>query len=100
VRVVTPEQAVEEIIGLLDQAIAGATSSGSRTSLEKARKALAGSNDDSANGALAKIRAGNTPAALAFLRQALSWLERAQAEGGDVAMLVALLQQVVLALSA
>lgn len=100
VRVVTPEQAVGEIVGLIDQAIAGATSADVRKSLEKARKALAGSNDNSQNGALPMIEAGNTAAALAFLRQAISWLERARADGADTAILIALLQQVVLALSA
>ena len=99
VRVVTPEQAVGEVVGLLDQAIAGASSADVRKSLEKARKALAGSNEHSQNGALQKIGDGNTQAALAFLAQAISWLERAQADGADVAVPIALLQQVVLALS-
>ena len=99
VRVVTPEQAVEEVIGLLDQAIAGAPSAGVRESLEKAHQALAGSNEHSQNGALQKIRDGNTQAAIAFLAQAISWVERAQLDGADVALPIALLQQVVLALS-
>lgn len=99
VRVVTPEQAVGEVVGLLDQAIAGASSADVRKSLEKARKALAGSNEHSQSGALQKIGAGNTQAALAFLAPAISWLERAQLDGADVALPIALLQQVVLALS-
>jgi hypothetical protein len=100
VRVLTPEQAVAEIIGLIDQAIASATSAAVRKSLEHARKAVAGSNDHSQNGALAKIRAGNRPAARAFLGQAITWIERAQSDGGNVAVLLALLEQVVLALAA
>ena len=99
VRVVTPEQAVEEIIGLLDGVIAGTTNGDILMFLTHARRALAGSNDQSNNGALDKIRAGDDAAALAFLRQAISWLERAQADGADVATLVALLNQVATALS-
>jgi hypothetical protein len=102
VRVVAPRQAVEEIIRLLDSAIARATSASVRKDLENARKALFG-NTGGNNGALEKIRDGNDPAAIAFLRQAISWLQRAQADGADgadVATLTALLEQVVESLSA
>ena len=100
VRVVTPEQAVEEIIRMLDDVIASATNDGVRQDLEQARKALAGSNDDSNNGALEKIRDGNEQAAMTFLRQAIDRLRRAEAGGADVATHIALLEQVVAALSA
>jgi len=100
VRVVTPEQAVNAIIGLIDVAMIAATDHDIRKSLEKARKALAGSNSHSNNGALQKIRAGQQAAAMAFLQQAVSWLARAQADGADAAMMIALLQQVIAALSA
>lgn len=99
VRVVTPEQAVVEIIGLLDAAIASTTDNNIRTDLEKARRALAG-NPNGNDGALNMIRAGNNHAAIAFLRQAIDWLRRAQAGGADVARQIALLEQVVAALSA
>ena len=100
VRVVTPEQAVEEIIGLLDDLIASTTDNGVREDLEKARQALAGSNDQSNNGALNMIRAGNDEAAIAFLQQAITWLQRTQAGAVDVATQIALLEQVIAALSA
>ena len=51
VRVLTPEQAVVEIIAILDNLIASTTDSGIRKDLEKARKALAG-NPNGSNGAL------------------------------------------------
>jgi hypothetical protein len=98
VRVLTPEEAVEELIDMLDDLIASTTDNGIRKDLEKARKALAG-NPNGSNGALEKIRNGNDQAAIAFLRQAIKWLERAQEEGANVATLIALLQQVVAALS-
>lgn len=99
VRVVTPQQAVEEIIGLLDGLIAGTTDGDIRRDLEKVRKALFGSPNGK-NGALEKIRDGNNQAAIAFLHQAISWLQRAKEDGGDVAALIALLEQVVASLSA
>jgi hypothetical protein len=105
VRVVTPQQAVQEILVLLDNAIAGTTDGNVLKDLEKARKALFG-NPNGKNGALEKIRAGNNPAAIAFLQQALSWLQKAQADGADaagvagIATLTALLEQVVESLSA
>ena len=68
--------------------------------MEKARKALAGSNARSNNGALNKIESGNTQAALAFLRQAIDALQKAQASGANVALQVALMRQVAASLSA
>lgn len=99
VRVVTPEQAVAEIIGLLDGVIASTTNSRILKDLQKARKALAG-NANGNNGALNKIRNGNDQAAIAFLRQAIDALRQAQAGGANVSMLISLLEQVVAALSA
>lgn len=102
VRVVTPQQAVEEIITLLDGAIAATTDGEILNDLRKARKALFG-NPNGKNGALDKIKTGNNPAAIAFLQQAITWLHRAQADGatgGDIATLIALLEQVVASLSA
>ncbi len=99
VRVVTPETAVLTIIDLIDGAIAGTTNANVRKDLEKARKALFG-NPNGSNGALEKIRTGNTQAAIAFLNQAISWLRRAQTGGADVATLIGLLEQVAASLSA
>ena len=100
VRVLTPEQAVQELVGLLDSAIASTTDNTVRGYLEKARKALAGSNGVSNDGALNKIKTGNKQAAITFLRQAIDWLRKAQAGGANVATLIALLEQVMAALSA
>lgn len=99
VRVVTPEQAVVELIGLLDGVIASTTDNGVREDLEKARRALAG-NPNGNDGALDKIRAGNNQAAVAHLQQAITWLQQAQAGGADVVTHIALLEQVIAALSA
>lgn len=101
-RVVTPLQATEEILGLLDNVIAGTTNAAVLKDLDKARKALAG-NPNGNNGALQKIRDGNNQAAIAFLQQALSSLRQAQADGANgtnIATLIALLEQVVASLSA
>jgi hypothetical protein len=101
-RVVTPLQAVQEILGLLDGAIAGATNPAVLKDLEKARKALAG-NPDGSNGGLREIREGRKAAAIAFLQQAVSWLRQAQtdgAQGGDLTTLITLLELVAQSLSA
>jgi hypothetical protein len=99
VRVLTPEQAVEEILDLLDDVIAGTTDARVLKDLEKARRALAG-NPNGNNGALDKIRDGNTQAAIAHLRQAIDRLRQAEAQGADVGALIALLEQVIAALPA
>jgi len=101
VRVLTPEQAVEEILDLLDGEIAGASNNIVRRILQKARRALAGSLVGiSKDGALAMIKAGNELSAIAFLEEALFWLRAAQAGSADVDTLIALLEQVIAALSA
>jgi hypothetical protein len=102
VRALTPEEALEEILDALDGIIAGTTDASVLKELLKARKALAGSlQGESANGALPMIRAGNDDASIAFmLQQAILRLRLAQAEGADVATLIALLEQVSAALAA
>lgn len=99
VRVLTPEQAVLEILARLDVVIAGTTDREILKDLEKARRALAG-NHSGNMGALEAIRDGNDQAAVAFLEQAVFWLREAQADGADVALLISLLEQVVASLSA
>ena len=100
VRVLTPEQAVEEIIGLLDNLIAATTQSSVRENLNAARRSLAGNPPNGTNGALEKIRNGNTQAAIAHINQAIRRLEQAQQGGASAAALIALLEQVKAALSA
>ena len=99
VQVLTPEQAVEQIVAMLDALIATTADNRIRKDLEKARKALAG-NPGANNGALRKIREGQDAAAIAFLNQAADRLRAAGADGANTATLVALVEQVVAALSA
>jgi hypothetical protein len=96
VRVLSPVQAVGEIIGLIDRKLAAGTTSAQRTALLNARKALAGSVEGLAsNGALDKLEDDLISAALTKLRQAIGSLQEAQAAGCDVGGLVALLRQIV-----
>ncbi len=97
VDVLTPSQAVSQVIDMLEDVIAGTTNTKVRKNLEKAHKALAG-NANGNNGALNKIQNGNVNAAIAFLKQAIGALEAAQAGGADVGVLIALLEQVANAL--
>lgn len=99
VRVLTPEQAILEVIGMIDTAIAGAADADVRASLRHARQALAGTNDHSNNGALQQLRSGNRIAAAAFTQTGATWLEKAGEEGADVAVPLALLEQIAAALS-
>ena len=99
VKVLTPAQAVDQIIIMLDQLIAGTTNDAQRKALLKARKDLAGSPDGRGlNGALDLIEKGNTSAALEKLQLAIADLQAAQAAGADVGTLIALLRQVMAAL--
>lgn len=100
-RVVDAGEAVQEVLARLDAAIAAATDPGVRRSLEHARRALAGNQHGSGvDGALSMIGLERDEAAIAFLGQAIRQLEEAQAGGADVALLIAVLRQVVAALSA
>ncbi len=100
VEVLTPLQAVVQVVDLLDQLIAGTTSNAQLNPLQRARKALDGSVGGlGANGAVDKLEEGNTQAALEKLRQAIADLETARAAGVDVGTLIALLQQVVTSLT-
>jgi hypothetical protein len=99
VKVLTPAQAVDQIIILLDQLIAGTTNDAQRKALLKARKDLAGSPDGRGlNGALDAIKKGDNAAAIVKLQLAITDLQAAQAAGANVGNLIALLRQVMAAL--
>lgn len=100
VRVVTPEQAVIELIAMIDSAIAHTTDTQVLTDLRKARHALTGSNEHSHNGALPLIRSGENEAAAAFALTSATWLQQAAESGADVAVPIQLLRQAAAALRA
>jgi hypothetical protein len=100
VRAVTPEQAVIELIAMIDAVIASTTDTQVPADLRQARHALTGSNENSHNGALNMIRSGENEAAAAFALTSVTWLQRAAESGADVAVPIALLQQVAAALAA
>jgi hypothetical protein len=99
VRVLTPEQAVLELIAMIDGVIASATDTHVLGDLLQARRALTGTNENSHNGALPMIRSGENEAAAAFALTSATWLQRAAEGGADVAAPIALLQQVAAALA-
>ena len=83
VRVLTPEQALETIVGTLDALIAIALSDVQRKALQGARNKLASNNlGDAANGALDLLAKGNRQAALEKLIQAIDESRAAQAAAG------------------
>jgi hypothetical protein len=100
VRVVTPEQAVLELIAMIDTVIASTTDTQVLADLRKARHALTGSNENSHNGALKMIRSGENDAAAAFALTSVQSLQQAAEGGADVAVMIALLEQVAAALTA
>ncbi len=97
VTIVTPAQAISSVVSLLDAAIATAADP-SLKHLLAARKALVGQGSGQASGALEKINAGRTAAAIAHLMNALSDLAKATAV--DTSGIVAILQEVIAALQA
>ncbi len=80
-RVLTPEQAVRELIAMLDAVIAATTNRAILRDLRAARSALAGSTPRSSDGALNMIRAGNEPSAAYFSQVAFNSLGRAETNG-------------------
>jgi hypothetical protein len=98
VRVLTPEQALLEVIGMIDTAIANTTNADVRTSLQRARRALTGTNEHSNDGALQMLREDNPLAAVAFIETSVNWLQEAQNGGAIVAVPITLLKQVAAAL--
>jgi hypothetical protein len=95
VPVLTQEQALVQIIETLDQLIAATTDPKLKKILLDARKALQWNGE---SGAIDKLRLKNNQAALVKLGQALDSLRAAQAEGANVATMIALLEQVVASL--
>jgi hypothetical protein len=99
VKVVSVEQALDVAIDLLQDKIAATSNPVIRKILEKAFKALYG-NSRAQNGALEMIRTGNDESAIVFLSQTIGWLNVASGFGADVSTLIAILQQMIVALSA
>lgn len=100
IRVLTPEQAVNELVAMIDAVIASTTDAKVLADLQKARHALTGSNPNSQNGALAKIRSGENSSAASFCLTSADLLQKAAEGGADVAVMIALLKQAAAALSA
>jgi hypothetical protein len=99
VRVLTPEEALAEILDLLEDAIASASSPAVRATLEKARVALRG-HGGSSDGALRMLAENRPDAAAGFVVQAIDWTQKARTLGADVDLAVVLLQQVYQSLTA
>jgi hypothetical protein len=95
VRVLTPTQAVFEVGAMLNALISGTANADVRRDLEGARMALLGSRAAaSQSGAFDMISAGQSSAADAFLGTAIDRLQRAQAGGANVSVLLDLVRQV------
>ena len=98
VQVLTPAQAIGKIVEMIDAAIAAATDPQVIASLQHARIALTGNNQNSQDGALQMIEAGNNEGAVAFLETCAMWLQRAATDGSDVALPILLVEQIAAAL--
>jgi hypothetical protein len=98
VQVLTPAQAIAELVEMIDAAIAAATDPQVIASLQHARIALTGNNTNSQDGALKMIEAGNNEAAVAFLETCATWLQRSATGGADVALPILLVEQIAAAL--
>jgi len=95
VRVVTSEQALQEILVMLDALIAPTSGKIPRKYLLKARDHIDGEKLGAAsNGAIDMLRLGDKQAAYKLVLLAIEDLRSAQAAGSDVALLITLLQQV------
>lgn len=99
VKVVTAAQALDAAIILLDDLIARTTDPGQRKILEKVAKALYG-NPRGSNGAQLRLRTGNNAGAIAFIDQAIEWLNEASKRGADTGTIPVILKQIVAALNA
>ena len=95
VRVVTAEQALTEIVAMLDALIAPTSGKIPRKFLMKARDHIDGERLGAAsNGAIDLLQLADRTAAYNLVLQAIVDLRSAQAAGSDVALLISLLQQV------
>ena len=99
VKVLTPEQALAEILDLLEDAISTASTPAVRAALEKARVALRG-HGGSSDGALRMLAQNRPDAAAGFVVQAIDWTQKARALGADVDLAIVLMQQVYQSLTA
>jgi DNA repair ATPase RecN len=98
--VLTPAQALQEIVAALDALIA-VSRGAQRGRLQEARDKLASNQlGDSANGALDLLAKGNTPAAIEKIAQAIEPLRKAETADARVRPLIALLEQIVISLRA
>ena len=93
VRVLTPEEALAEILKLLDAAIAGSSNGAVRAALERARVALVG-HEGAQDGALRMLAQNQPDAAAGFVLQAIDWSQKARPLGVNVDLAIALMQQV------
>jgi len=99
-RVLTPEQALQEIVDTLDALIA-VSRGAQRGRLQEARDKLASNQlGDSANGALDLLAKGNTQAAIEKIAQAIEPLRKAETANATVGALIALLEQIIISLGA
>jgi hypothetical protein len=100
VRVLTPEQALQEIVDALDALIA-VSRGAQRGRLQEARDKLASNQlGDSANGALDLLAKGNTQAAIEKIAQAIEPLRKAETADATVGALITLLEQIAISLGA
>jgi len=98
--VVSPEQALLDMIARIDVLLAGTTNRTIRKYLTQARRALVGTSPPrSVDGALPQVRGGHNAAAAGFVGLSATWLERVADEGVDVAVLLAIAEQLILGLS-
>jgi hypothetical protein len=99
--VVSPEQAILDMIARIDVLLAGTADRTSKKYLTAGRRALTGTNPPrTSDGALPQLRAGNEEAAAAFVGVAANWLESAATGGVNVSVLLAIAEQLILGLSA
>lgn len=99
-RVLTPEQALQEIVDALDALIA-VSRGAQRGRLQEARDKLSSNQlGDSANGALDLLAKGNIQAAIEKIVQAIEPLRKAETADATVGALITLLEQIVISLRA
>ena len=99
VRLLTPAEALQEALTLLDAAIANATKPAVRASLGKARIGIVG-HGSASDGALRMLAENQPDAAAAFVLVTVTWVQDAKSKGAvNVDALITLLQQVYLSLT-